>query len=114
MLAFIYREISNKVVVTELVEDRNTHDLNLPDDSPETRAELWNWLSSMPLNTGIIVDMEINEGTVSNLINLKQFMLPDPTITVEDRAKDSSFVDTLAGVAESLLQDIMNEPRVLH
>ncbi len=114
MLALIYRESGNKVVITSLDGDADSRDLHLPDGPSKHQYDMLNSLSSLPLNAGIIVDAEFGEGTVSNMVDLKSFLVPGESATIEEKVKDPDFLNTLATVGNSLLQDIMNEPRILH
>ncbi len=114
MLAFVYRESNDKVVITSLDGEADTRDLDLPDGPSKNQHDVWNSLSTLPLNTGIIVDAEFGEDTIFNMVDLKSFMVPGEAATVEEQVKDPSFLTTLATVGNALLQEMINEPRILH
>jgi len=114
MLAFVYRESNDKVVITSLDGEADTRDVDLPESPSQNQYDILNILSTLPLNAGVIVDAEFGEDTVFNMVDLKSFMIPGAEATVKEKAKDPKFLNTLATVGNSLLQELMNEPRILH
>jgi len=112
MLAFVYREGNDKVVVTSLDGEANTQDLDLsgPFENPYDIRKV---LTTLPPNAGIIVDVEFGKDDVS-MVDLKSFLIPGVEATVEEKAKDPNFLNTLATVGNALLQEMMDEPRILH
>jgi hypothetical protein len=114
MLAFIYREGNDKVVITSLDGEADTRDLALPETPSQNQYDILNSLSTLPLNAGVIVDAEFGEDTVFNMVEMKSFMIPGAETTVEEKAKDPNFLNTLTTVGNALLQEIMDEPRILH
>lgn len=115
MLAVVYRESNESLTLTELTDSKATHTLTLPEDPTTEQYASWQSFITLPLNMGVIADVELTEkGTISNMINLKSFMVPGEADTVENRIKDPIFVETLANVAAGVLQEMISEPRVLH
>ena len=114
MLAFVYRESNDKVVITSLDGEADTRDLDLPDNPSQNQYDILNSLSTLPLNAGVIVDVEFGEDTVFNMVDLKSFMVPGVESTVEEQVKDPNFLITLTTVGNALLQELMDEPRILH
>jgi hypothetical protein len=114
MLAFIYRESNDKVVITSLDGEADTRDLALPEVPSQNQYDILNTLSTLPLNTGVIVDAEFGEDTIFNMVDLNSFVVPGAEATVEEKVKDPDFLNTLATVGTALLQEMMDEPRILH
>ena len=113
MLAFVYRESNDKVVITSLDGEANTQDLDLSGAPFENPYDIRKVLTTLPPNAGIIVDVEFGKDDVS-MVDLKSFMIPGVGTTVEEKAKDPNFLNTLTTVANALLQEMMDEPRILH
>jgi hypothetical protein len=113
MLAFVYRESNDKVVITSLDGEANTQALDLSGAPFENPYDIRKILVTLPSNAGIIVDAEFDKDNV-HMIDLKSFMVSGEEGTVKEKAKDPQFLDTLTTVGNAVIQGFMNEPRILH
>jgi len=112
MLAFVYRESSDKVVITSLDGEANTQNLDLSGAPFENPYDIRKILVTLPSNAGIIVDAEFDKGNV-DMVDLKSFMIPGEE-TVKEKAKDPNFLNTLTTVGNAVIQGLMDDPRILH
>ena len=112
MLAFVYRESNDKVVITSLDGEATTRDLDLSDAPYENPYDIRKILVTLPSNTGIIVDAEFDKDNV-HMVDLKSFMVSGEA-TVKEKAKDPEFLNTLITVGNAVIEGLMDEPRILH
>lgn len=112
MLAIIYKEESDKLVLTEL-DSATTRELTLPEGPNEYQYQSFQEMSALPTNTGVIVSFELDDnGAISQCVNLKSFMIPEGTI--QNKILDESFRNLLSGVGQNLLDLETQVTRVLH